>query len=108
MRSRFGGRQPGVVPGVCGLLAACGDDAVSGTGDETETGTATDPDPTAATTPGTTSASTTDETSDTTPDTTGETDGDPADVIPPPGGVRRLLAHQYVASIGYLLGPEAA
>jgi hypothetical protein len=108
MRSRFGGRKLGVVLGVCGLLAACGDDAVSGTGDETETGTATDSDPTAATTPGTTSASTTDETSDTTPDTTGETDGDPADVIPPPGGVRRLLAHQYVASIGYLLGPEAA
>ncbi len=40
-----------------------------------------------------------------TDDPTGET---PEDAVPPPGGVRRLLSHQYVSSVEYLLGPEAA
>ncbi|MCA9707674.1 MAG: DUF1592 domain-containing protein [Myxococcales bacterium] len=45
-------------------------------------------------------------------ETQGESDTDdppsPEDAVPPPGGLRRLLAHQYLSSIEYLLGPEAA
>lgn len=47
------------------------------------------------------------------PDVTGEPTGDetgepppPADAVPPPGGLRRLLAPQYLASVQYLLGPQ--
>jgi hypothetical protein len=40
-------------------------------------------------------------------DSGGETDGDEA-VVPPPGGLRRLLSHQYVDSVEYILGPAAA
>lgn len=39
----------------------------------------------------------------------GGTDDDGAeDVVPAPGGLRRLLGHQYIASVQYLLGPDAA
>ncbi|HEY8375369.1 MAG TPA: DUF1592 domain-containing protein, partial [Nannocystis sp.] len=40
-------------------------------------------------------------------ETTGDTGGEPA-YEPAPGGMRRLLAHQYVNSIRYLLGDAAA
>ncbi len=46
-----------------------------------------------------------DETAD---DAAGETGESPEDAVPPPGGMRRLLSHQYVSSVEYLLGPEAA
>jgi hypothetical protein len=39
--------------------------------------------------------------------TTGD-DGPTVDVNAPPGGLRRLLSHQYVASLELLLGPAAA
>ncbi len=35
-------------------------------------------------------------------------DSPPAEIVPPPGGVRRLLAPQYVRSVRLLLGDEAA
>lgn len=38
---------------------------------------------------------------------TGDT-SEPDTYLPAPGGLRRLLAHQYVASIEHLLGPDAA
>lgn len=110
MRTRLGAQKLGVML-FCGLLAACRDDAASGTGGETETEPTAGPDPTTVgATETTTEATTGQESSDTTPtETETETEGDPPeDVIPPPGGVRRLLGHQYVASIAYLLGPQAA
>ena len=36
------------------------------------------------------------------------TDGGEPDFTPPPGGMRRLLSHEYLASVEMLLGPEAA
>jgi hypothetical protein len=49
---------------------------------------------------------------DTTADdgSTGETDtdGPGTDAIPPPGGLRRVLAHQYVGTIDVMFGPEVA
>lgn len=45
-------------------------------------------------------------------DSTGsETDtdtGEQPSYLPPPGGLRRLLGHQYIASVELVLGPEAA
>lgn len=80
-----------------GLVAASGcRDQPRGGGDGTDSTGATDTDPLSAdTTEGET-------------DPTGETEEPPPDSVPPPGGLRRLLAHQYVASVEYLLGPEAA
>lgn len=42
-----------------------------------------------------------------TSDETGET-GEEEEVAPPPGGLRRLLGHQYTSSVHLLLGPQAA
>ena len=61
--------------------------------------------------PGTTGGDDVDPTADgsgTDSDTEGDTDGPPEDAVPRAGGLRRLLSHQYVDSIGYILGPEAA
>lgn len=40
--------------------------------------------------------------------TTGDDGGPPIDIDAPPGGLRRLLSHQYVSSVELLLGPSAA
>jgi hypothetical protein len=98
-------RDSGLVLALLGAPIACGDDAVSGTGDETESSDTGQP--TGPLTSGST-GETSESASDTEPETTGDTDSGGDEVIPPPGGVRRLLGHQYVASIAYLLGPDAA
>jgi hypothetical protein len=85
------------------LIAACngggggGDD---GTSDSNDTTSASDPTAVSDTTDDTSSATNVDD--------TGTDTGEPQDVTPAPGGLRRLLAHQYVASVELLLGPEAA
>jgi hypothetical protein len=107
MGSTFDGRIAGLLITALTLLPACGDDSVGNPGAETESQGETEADPTSATAPSsTTGEPTTGETDD--PATTGETDGEMEDVLPPPGGVRRLLSHHYVSSIAYLLGPTAA
>ncbi len=72
--------------------SGCGDDqAPAGADDDTgDSGTAGD---------------TADGTEGETDDPTGEV---PQDAVPPPGGIRRILSHQYISSVEYLLGPEAA
>jgi hypothetical protein len=78
-----------------GWLVGCGggggNDVADETADETGGGSSgTDSDPTT----GETEA--------------GDTDDDEVDVAPPPGGLRRLLGHQYTSSVYLLLGAEAA
>ncbi|MBC8070620.1 MAG: DUF1592 domain-containing protein [Deltaproteobacteria bacterium] len=41
-------------------------------------------------------------------ESSGDETGEQTSYLPPPGGLRRLLAHQYVDSIEHVLGPEAA
>jgi len=82
------------------VLAACngggGGDGSDGT-DDAATSSADD----AATETGA------DVTGTTQADDTGTT-GEPDDTTPAPGGLRRLLSYQYIASVELLLGPEAA
>lgn len=85
-------------------VSGCRDDRPSGDGDEAGSTGATDTDPEPEPTTGEPPA----ETGDTTGDSTGEPPPNPEDAVPPPGGLRRLLGHQYVASIEHMLGPEAA
>jgi hypothetical protein len=47
-----------------------------------------------------------DDTGGPTGDETGEPPVPPEEAVPPPGGLRRLLAPQYLASVEYLLGPQ--
>ncbi len=89
-----------------GLIGAsgCRDDLVEGADDDTgSTGTsaANDDETPADSTGGT------DEPEPTAGDTN-DTDDPEEEAVPPPGGVRRLLSHQYVSSIYYLLGAHAA
>ena len=88
-------------------LPACRDNRVPGGDDETEGGTEDGSATMTETSPGSTTGETD---SDTEGETEGssDTDDDPQDVHPSPGGVRRLLAHQYVDSVAYLLGDAAA
>ena len=85
------------------MLGGCRDDGPSGDGDHDASTGAAETD-----TPGGSTTNdlpvTGDESSD---DDTGEPPA-PEDAVPPPGGLRRLLAPQYLASIEHLLGPEAA
>nr|MCH9680134.1 DUF1592 domain-containing protein [Deltaproteobacteria bacterium] len=67
------------------LLMACRDGAVDAS--PTTTGSTGEPDETTE---------------------TGEPDSEPEAAVPPPGGMRRLLARQYLGSVEYLLGVEAA
>ncbi len=83
-------------------IAGCGDDAGGGDGDD-DTGGPSDT--------GVVDDSTGDDDADSTgADSTGstDTDGPGTDVIPPPGGLRRVLSHQYVSTVEMLLGPDAA
>jgi hypothetical protein len=89
---------------VTALMGAsgCSDDGPHGGGDETGTTDAAEtqaPDESTGAEPPADSGSSGDE--------TGEPPS-PEDAIPPPGGLRRLLAHQYVDTVEHLLGPEAA
>jgi hypothetical protein len=96
---------PGAARGLLAValaIAGCGDDAGGGDDDDdgssgpSDTGLVDDTagdddvDPTEADSSGST------------------TDGPGTDVIPPPGGLRRVLSHQYVSTVEMLLGPEAA
>jgi hypothetical protein len=81
----------------------CGDDAPSVTDEDTGTSGGAETDAPADSSTGEPPADTDEESTD----DTGEPPV-PEDAVPPPGGLRRLLAPQYVASIEYLLGPEAA
>lgn len=84
-------------------LAACGG---GGGGDGSDGTEGTDSADTSGVTDAPT-ATTDDTTSDTNVDDTGTT-GEPEESTPAPGGLRRLVSHQYVASVELLLGPEAA
>lgn len=102
MRMRRHGRRHGAwsMALSLGLLSAggCRDD-VEGSADETgSSGAAETDEPPADTTEG-----------ETDNDEPGSESGEaPEHSVPPPGGLRRLLAHQYVSSIEYLLGDAAA
>lgn len=84
-------------------IAGCGGDSSHGDGDDetagpSDTGVVDD------------SSGGDDDGDSTAADSTGstDTDGPGTDVIPPPGGLRRVLSHQYVATVELLLGPDAA
>lgn len=49
-----------------------------------------------------------DDTGGGTDDGAGTGDGDADNFVPPPGGMRRLLDYQYVSTIEYMFGPQAA
>lgn len=79
-------------------VSGCRDDGGSGDGEDDGTDSATGgPDGTADTTAD--SGGTMDE---------GGTEGGGVDIEPAPGGVRRLITREYLATIDTLLGPEAA
>lgn len=84
--------------GGCVLLGACTPDS------------STDPSAGGTTTASSSSAETGDDSTGDEPVTSGDpTTGDDEEVFEPaPGGLRRLLRHQYVGSIRYLLGDAAA
>jgi hypothetical protein len=86
------------------VLSACRNDDNAAADDGTTGDATTDASPPTSTTPGDTTADA-DSTSETDDGTTGD---DPSAAIPPPGGLRRLLAHQYVGTIDLLLGPSAS
>jgi hypothetical protein len=92
---------------VLGLsLTACNDPVAgddSGGTDGTESEGTTNAEPTAS---GSTGADASSGGADESSGSTGEPPE--AELVPPPGGVRRLLAHQYVESIRFLLGDAAA
>ena len=81
-------------------LSACGDSGGSSDGGDTETETG----------PGTATATDSSAQDDTggLDESTGGDTGDDLEINPYAGGVRRILADQYVNSVAYLLGPEAA
>lgn len=83
----------------------CGDDAPSVSDDDSSTSDGAETDAPADSSTGEPPEETGEEGEST---DTGEPPPIPEDAVPPPGGLRRLLAHQYVASVEYLLGPEAA
>jgi len=86
-------------------LAACRNDTANN-GDGSETGGA---ETSGGSLEGASDPSETDDpTNDDGADESGTDTGEQAEYMPPPGGLRRLLNHQYVASIELVLGPEAA
>jgi Protein of unknown function (DUF1592)/Protein of unknown function (DUF1588)/Protein of unknown function (DUF1595) len=87
-----------LVLGMAMAAGACRDDRPSGDGDDGSTGGDTDA-------PGDSTTADPDDTGDSTGEDTGDPPN-PEDAVPPPGGLRRLLGPQYVASVGYLLGPD--
>lgn len=104
----------GVVAAASLIATACGDDTTadsdSGDTEESEAGTdVSTTTPSSSSEPSGSTGSQTGTGSETgDPSTGSETGDEPEPIIPPPGGLRRLLGHQYVQSIGLLLGPEAA
>lgn len=97
------GRVRGLALAVGGALAGCGGDG----GGEAPSTTAEDTDPSGADDPDTGDETGMDGTADETGDS-GDDGPSPADIEPPPGGLRRLLGHQYRASVELLLGSAAA
>lgn len=117
VRTRRLWERVGVLAAASLIATACGDDTTadsdSGDTEDTEGGTevstttpssTSEPSGTGSSSSG--SGSTTEDTGDESSGT--DTDDEPEPSIPPPGGLRRLLGHQYVDSIELLLGPEAA
>lgn len=86
-------------------FAGCKDDGDDGAAIDTEGDDATQGDDQSGT-----SGATDDPTADGSDDgSSGDDTGDPPeDAVPRAGGLRRLLSHQYIDSIGYILGPDAA
>ena len=78
-------------------LSGCRDDATPGQGGTDDAGDETGP--------GDDGESGMDDGAD---DTGTDSGGEEPAIEPPPGGMRRLLSHEYLASVELLLGPEAA
>ncbi len=87
-------------------LGACRGDTANGDGDEGSTGAADTT--TGSVQSGTGGEGGTSEGGEGVDDSGGDETGEAPSYVPPPGGLRRLLSHQYVASIELILGPEAA
>ncbi|MEX1364616.1 MAG: DUF1592 domain-containing protein [Nannocystaceae bacterium] len=111
-RRRARWRGAGALVLSLGLVATtgCRDDGVEATGSDDDDGSGSGGAAETEAEPGQDgSGSTGGQATDGSDDDPGDDTGEPEpQVVPPPGGVRRLLAHQYIGSIDYLLGPEAA